>query len=147
MHLVPPSFVLERRINQPLPLVNRAVSTGAPFDDTTTVSLGPDAVLSFDAPLRRTLGSYDLAWRADARLLTRRGRLVARVAVTVDGWSSTATRLQLRPAVTHPERWSNRRLRQYFRLAHLAADYAARELNEHARAPQLQPVPELVKAS
>lgn len=147
MHLAPPSFVLERRINQPLPLVNRAVSTGGPFAEASPVSLGWDGALSFDTPLRRTLGSYDLAWRADARLLTRRGRLVARVVLTVDGWSGDATRLQLRPVAVRPERWSRRRLERYFRIAHLAADHAARELDEQTRTPQLRPVPELVKAS
>jgi hypothetical protein len=147
MNLAPTSFVLERRINQPLPVVNRAVSTGGPFEAASQISLGSDGTLSFDTPLRRTLGSYDLAWRADARLLTRRGRLVARVALIVDGWSADATRLQLRPASVRPERWSRRRLERYFRLAHLAADRAARELHEQSRAPQLQPVPELLKAS
>ena len=147
MHLAPPTFVLERRINQPLPVVNRAVSTGGPFAATSPISLDSDATLTFDTPLRRTLGSYDLAWRADARLLTRRGRLVARVAVTVDGWSADATRLQLRPAAVRPERWGRRRLEQYFRIAHLAADHAAREIHQQSRAPQLQPVPELLKAS
>jgi hypothetical protein len=147
MQLAPPAFVLERRIDAPPALVNRAVSTGGPFRTATDVPLGWDGALSFDAPLRRTLGSFDLAWRADARLLTRRGRPVARVALTVDGWSDDATRLQLRPAAAHPERWSRRRLRRYFRLAHLAADRAARELHEHSRTPQLHPVPELVTVS
>ena len=147
MYLAPPAFVLERRINQPLALVNRAVSTGGPFDSSAPVALGWDGALSFDTPLRRTLGSYDLAWRADGRLLTRHGRLVARVALTVDGWSSDATRVQLRPVALRPERWSGRRLERYFRIAHLAADHAARELHEHSCTPQHQPAPELVRAS
>ena len=133
MHLAPPAFVLERRINTPLALVNRAVSTGGPFVAAADLSLGWDGAISFDTPLRRTLGSFDLAWRAHARLLTRHGRPVARVALTVDGWSGDSTRLQLRPAAPHPERWSRRRLRRYFRVAHLAADRAARELDEHSR--------------
>jgi hypothetical protein len=147
MHLAPPAFVLERRIDTPLALVNRAVSTGGPFEPAAELPLGTDGTLSFDTPLRRTLGSFDLAWRADARLLTRRGRPVARVALMVDEWSSDATRLQVRPAAPHPERWSRGRLRRYFRLAHLAADRAAGELCEHSRAPQLLPVPELVSVS
>ena len=147
MHLAPPTFVLERRINEPLPVVNRAVSTGGPFAAASPIVLGSDGTLTFETPLRRTVGSYDLAWRADARLVTRRGRLVARVALTVDGWSADATRLQLRPATVRPERWSRRRLERYFRIAHLAADQAARELHRQSRAPQLQPVPELLKAS
>lgn len=143
MYLDPPTFVLERRINQPLPLVNLAVSTGGPFVRGTAVPLGPNAKLHVDERLRRTLGSYDLAWRADARLLSGRRRLIARIEVTVDGWSTDATRLQLRPVARHPERWSRRRLRNYFQLAHLAADHAARELSAHAQQPQLQPVPQL----
>ena len=39
MYLAPPTFVLERRINQSIVLVNRAVSTGGPFDDSLPVSL------------------------------------------------------------------------------------------------------------
>ena len=147
MYLDPPTFVMERRINQPLALVNLAVSTGGPFTRTTADSLGSDGTFCVDRPLRRTLGSYDLAWRCDARLLTPRGRLVARVEVTVDGWSSDATRVQLRPVARHPERWSRRRLRRYFLLAGRAADAAARQLDEHAQQPQLQPVPELVAVS
>jgi hypothetical protein len=144
MYLDPPTFVMERRINQPLPLVNLAVSTGGPFTRAAADPLGPDGTFYVDRPFRRTLGSFDLAWRCDARLLTRRGRLVARVEITVDGWSTDATRLQLRPVARHPERWSPRRLRRYFQLAHLAADAAARQLDEHAQKPQLRPLPELV---
>jgi len=144
MYLDPPTFVMERRINQPLPVVNLAVSTGGPFTRATADALGSDGTLYVDRPFRRTLGSYDLAWRCDARLLTPRGRLVARVEVTVDGWSTDATRLRLRPVARHPERWSRRRLRRYFLLAGHAADAAARQLDQHAQTPQLQPVPELV---
>jgi len=144
MYLDPPMFVMERRINQPLPLVNRAVSTGGPFTRAAADSLGSAGTLYVDRPFRRTLGSFDLAWRCDARLLTARGRLVARVEVTVDGWSTDATRLQLRPVARHPERWSPRRLRRYFALAALAADAAARQLEELAQEPQLRPVPELL---
>jgi hypothetical protein len=147
MFLDPPTFVLERRINQPLPLVNLAVSTGGPFTRDAIVALGSEGSLRVDEPLRRTLGSYDLAWRADGRLVTRRGRLIARVEVTVDGWSNEATRLQLRPVARHPERWSGRRLKSYFRLAHFAIDDAACQLSEHALRPQLQPAPEFATAA
>jgi len=147
MYLDPPTFVMERRINQPIPVVNLAVSTGGPFTRAAANSLGSDGTFHVDRPLRRTLGSYDLAWRCDARLLTRRGHLVARVEITVDGWSTDATRLRLRPVARHPERWSPPRLRRYFLLANLAADAAARQLDEHAQQPQLRPVPELVAAN
>jgi hypothetical protein len=144
MQLDPATFVMERRINQPLPIVNLAVSTGGPFTRAAVDLLASNGRMCVDGPLRRTLGSYDLAWRCDACLRTRRGRLVAQVAVTVDGWSNDATRLRLRPVARHPERWSRWRLHQYFLLAHLAADDAARQLDEHAQQPQLRPVPELV---
>jgi len=146
IYLNPPAFVLERRINQPLLRVDAAVSTGEPFRRGAAIPLESEGILSIESPLRRTLGSYDLAWRADARLLTRRGWLLARVEVTVDAWSSDATRLQLRPVARHPERWNGWRLKRYFRLAHLAADVAARELNAHAQKPQPQPAPQLVAA-
>ncbi len=147
MHLDPPTFVLERRINQPLPQVNLAVSTGGPLIRAAVDSLGSDGWMCVDSPLRRTLGSYDLAWRSDVRLVSRRGRLVAHVEVTVDGWSSDATRLRLRPVARHPERWSRWRLKRYFLLAPLAADQAAAQLDQHAQKPQLEPVPQLVAVS
>ena len=143
-HVAPPTFVLERRINESTARVNLALSTRDSVVDPCTVSLAGDGVLSFDTPLRCTLGSYDLAWRTKGRLRTRRGRLVARVELTVDAWSSDATRLQIRPASHHPERWGRWRLNRYFRLAHVAADRIAREIQDCARVPQLRPVPEHV---
>lgn len=147
MFLERPAFVLERRINHPPPLVNAAVSTGEPFAAGAQIPLGPAGLLEIDTPLRRTLGSYDLSWRADARLVTPRRRLVARVEIEVGPWSHDATRLQLRPAARHPERWSARRLHRYFTLAHGAADHTARELGSVARTAKLLPVPHLAAAS
>jgi hypothetical protein len=147
MFLDRPAFVLERRVNQPLPAVNAALSIGLPFARDSEWPLGSEGALRVDNPLRRTLGSYDMSWRADARLVTHRGRLVARIEMEVDAWSVDSTRLQLRPVARHPERWGARRLRRYFDLAHRAADGAARELDEIARSPQLHPLPQLVGAS
>ena len=144
MFLDRPAFVLERRINQPLTLINTAVSTGQPMAADSELSLGTIGALRADTPLRRTLGSFDMAWRAEARLVTARGRLVARVELEVDAWSAEATRLQIRPIASHPERWSARRLRRYFELAHQAADLTSRSLDALAVEPQLHPLPELV---
>ena len=147
MFLERPAFVLERRINHPPPLVNAAVSTGSPLVAGADIPLSSAGSLAIDTPLRRTLGSYDLSYRADARLMTPRKRLVAHIEIEVDPWSRSATRLQLRPAARHPERWSARRLRRYFVLAHQAADHTARELGSAARTPKLHPVPHLVASS
>ena len=147
MYLDPPAFVLERRINQPPGLVNVALSTGAPFRRSTGAALDADGILDVDDPFRRTLGTFDLAWRTEGRLLTTRGRQVASVVLVVDDWCGGATRLRLRPVARHPERWGRWRLRRYFRLAHLAADLTARLLDEQAQVPQLEPLPQLVGAS
>jgi hypothetical protein len=147
MYLDRPHFVLERRINQPLPLVNTAVSTGLPFLADSEISLGSHGTLKTDTPLRRTLGSFDMAWRSEARLLAPRGRVVARIQIELDAWSADATRLQIRPVAQHPERWSTRRLRRYFDLAHFAADQTARRIDDLAVTPQLHPLPQLVGAT
>jgi len=141
MLYVPETFVVERRLAEPSELVDLVASTGTLLPNAgASIRLG-QASLVIAAPLRRTLGSFDLAWRTEAILRNQRGRRVARIDVTVDAWSADATRLQLRPAARHPERWSRRRLRQYFPLAHAAADALGTMLLDRARAPQLWPQP------
>jgi hypothetical protein len=139
-----PAFVLERRINQPLRIARIAMSTETLLPQDAEFALGSDGRLHVDQPLRMTVGSYTLSWRAQARLLNGRGHRVARVELEVDAWSNDATRLQLRPVARHPERWSAQRLRRYFVLAHRAADHTASRLNEIANTPQLHPVSQRV---
>ena len=150
--LNPPAFVLERRVNRPLAAVQAALRTQAALVPDATIALVDDAELRVSEPLYPVLGFYDVSWRAGARLLgaplypTGRRRVVARVEIEVDAWSCEATRLQLRPMATHPERWRAHHLERYFALAHDAADRTARRLSQIAREPEAPRAYELVGA-
>jgi hypothetical protein len=78
--------------------------------------------------------------------VNRRGHLVARVEIEVGEWSEDATRLQVRPRARRLERWTGRRIKRYFALAHEAADLTARTLNELAVAPETEAVRRFVRA-
>jgi hypothetical protein len=141
-----PAFVLERRINQPLSAVRAGLQVQSMLVPDAPIPVGPDGALRLHTPLGPTLGSYDLAWRADARLVSERGRLIARVELEVDAWSAGATRLQLRPRALHPERWRGRRLRRYFTLAHQAVDHTASQINQLVVAQEADRLHRLVSA-
>ena len=136
MHLSGPAFVLERRINVPLHRLNAALNR----DPRSTAMPWPDRprALRLDEPFRAVRDSWYPRWRATAALLDEHGRAATTVELEVGAWSADASRLQLRPTSRHPERWSRRRLRRYFALAHLAADQTASALGELTRtAPPL----------
>lgn len=144
LQLNPPAFVLERRINQPLRAVHSGLRAGATdLQPDTQIKLGAQGVLCLDTELTPVLGSYDLSWRAEGRLLSPHRRLVARVEIVVDGWSTDATRLSLRPRTNRPQRWGRRRLGRYFRLAHAAADRIADSLKRSALPAEPKLIPQL----
>ena len=122
------------------------MSTHDPLPEAADFALGSEGRLHIDDGLCITVGTYAMSWRAQGRLLTRRGRVVTRVELEIDAWSNDATRLQVRPIARHPERWGRARLHRYFVLAHDAADHTARLLTDLAVSPQLHPVPELAGA-
>jgi hypothetical protein len=95
----------------------------------STVGLGPEGELRVETPWRPALCWHTLSWRANGRLVNGRGHLVARVEIEVGEWSDDASRLQVRPRARRFERWTGRRIKRYFPLAHGAADQTARELN------------------
>lgn len=130
MFFDPPTFVVQRRINHPLADVQRGLADRAALVPDGMLDLGADGFLHIVEPLR-PMTPYSSrqplpTWCAPARLLTSSRRLVAPVELEVSMWSHEATSLTLRPAARHPERWSPRRLRRYFGLAHVGADVAAR---------------------
>jgi RimJ/RimL family protein N-acetyltransferase len=87
-----------------------------------------------EAPRRSSLPiapGYE-SWRATARLLSgRRGR-VARLDIEIGISAPGSVLVELRPLDRRPQRWSARRTRRYFALAHAAADRLEQLLNEHA---------------
>lgn len=135
MELLRPAFVLERRINIPLHAIQTALdSKSVP---STTARREFSAGLLLDAPFRPRSDRWSewslRSWSATGMLITDRCNSVARVEIEIGPWSDAATRLELRLLEGHPQRWGQRRLHRYFRLAHLAADQTARTLTQTAR--------------
>jgi len=126
----PPTFVVQRRINHPLADVQRGLADRVALVPDGILDLGADGFLQLAEPMR-PMTPYSSrqplpTWCAPALLLTPGWRPVAPVELEVSMWSHEATSLALRPAARHPERWSSRRLRRYFALAHAGADATAR---------------------
>jgi hypothetical protein len=120
------TFVLQRRIPTAYPQVERVLNS-----DT------PPSVELIDLPSAEpfevvTAWPYH-SWRSRGLLRDPDGGRVASVEIELGPWSADATELLLRPAALHPERWSARRQRQYFRVAHAAADDLAAHLEARGR--------------
>ena len=130
MLLDPPSFVIQRRIMHPLHDVHQGLADRARLGPIDLHDPGRDGFLFVDEQFRpvRSLVARQTAptWCAGARLLDDRRRTVARVEIELSMWSSDSSELQLRPVARHPERWSSRKARRYFALAHRGADATAR---------------------
>ena len=133
-----PSFVIQRRIACPLSAVHAGLADRTPLTMPEPAPLGTDGYADISAPFQPIAplsGRQPTpSWRAPASLLTSRRRVVATVEIEVSMWSHGTTELILRPDARHPERWSSRRIRRYFALAHLTADETARLLVRRARA-------------
>jgi hypothetical protein len=117
-----PSFVVSRRVNRPLPAVQSVLFDPSSFRPGDTYGVGTEGALTIDTPFRLIVAYPSPSWRATARLFARGSRAVARVELEVSAWSADASELTVRPVARHPERWSRRRLRRYFALAHDGAD-------------------------
>jgi hypothetical protein len=146
MLLTWPTFVVERRVNQPPQVVQAALRRTDALTVESRIPLGGDGELCFETPWRPALSWHSLSWRANGRLVNGRGRVVARVEIEVGAWAEDATRLQVRPRARRLERWTGRRIQRYFALAHEAADRTARALNELAVAPETEAVRRYVRA-
>lgn len=146
MLLTWPTFVVERRVNQPPHAVQDALRRSDALAVDTRIGLGHDGALCVETPWRPSLCWHSLSWRANGRLVDQRGHLVARVEIEVGAWSDDATRLQVRPRARRLESWTGRHIQRYFALAHDAADQTARALNELAAAPETEAVSHFVRA-
>src|SRR5438270_3383419 len=117
-----PTFVVSRRINRPLAAVQSVLFDPGSFRPGDTYGVGTDGALTIDAPFRLSVSYPAPSWRATGRLFARGPRAVARIELEVAAWSTDASELTVRPVARHPDRWSRRRLRRYFALAHETAD-------------------------
>jgi hypothetical protein len=119
------TFVLQRRVNQPFGAVGRVVCDPWLLADATQIALADDAVLRLDESFGvafPVFGVDGASWTARASIRSARGRVLELVEIELNIWDEHATELLLRPRARAPHRWSARRLRRYFRLAHGAAD-------------------------
>ncbi len=121
-----PTFVLQRRINQPLADVQRTLCDPASVGTGGELELGSHGRLIVDQRFSRAPFPAQESFVAQGTLHTSRGQRVARVEVEVGAWSNDATVLMLRPVARNPQRWSGRRATRYFELAHEGADAIAR---------------------
>jgi len=119
------TFVLQRRVNQPFGAVGRVVADPWLLPGGTQIALTDDAVLRLEEPFGvafPVFGVDGASWAAHASIRTPRGRVLERIELELNIWDEHATELLVRPCARSPHRWRARRLRRYFRLAHLAAD-------------------------
>jgi hypothetical protein len=119
------TFVLQRRVNQPFGAVGRVVCDPWLLAGGTQIALTGDAVLRLDVPFGvafPVFGVDGASWSTRASIRSRRGHVLERIELDLNVWDEHATELLLRPCAHSPHHWRGRRMRRYFRLAHLAAD-------------------------
>jgi hypothetical protein len=136
MQLETPTFVVQRRVNQPLSAVQRGLADRSLLAPTCVLDLEAAGLMYLAEPLRPvapfSARQPTPTWCAEGQLLTARRHAVASVEIEVSMWSEAATCVTMRPAVRHPERWNARRVRRYFTVAHAAADETARLIARRA---------------
>ena len=121
-----PTFVLQRRINQPLGAVERLLCDPMLLRAGVALGLGIDETsVSLDKSFGVTFPPFGVdgaSWWAPASILTRRGRTTMTFDLEINEWDTGSTELLVRPRHGRPDRWSGRRMRKYFLLAHATAD-------------------------
>jgi hypothetical protein len=121
-----PTFVLQRRINQPLAAVERVLCDPSLLRAGVSLDLGTDnARVRLDRSFGVTFPPFGLdgaSWLAPATVRSRRGRTIVRLELEINVWDAKSAELVLRPCAPRPYRWSGRRIRRYFQLGHAAAD-------------------------
>ena len=133
-----PTFVLQRRINLPLDAVERVLCSphlirgGAEFDlDSEAMCVRLESPFGVMFP---PFGYDGASWCAPATVRTRRGRSPIRLEIEINAWDASSTEIVVRPRARRPYQWSGRRMREYFRVAHLTADLLTRFLSVNATA-------------
>jgi hypothetical protein len=117
--------VVTRRVNVPTTLLRRAVYL-VPFEV---------ADLGFTEPFTSIGDDKVPAWHATGRLYRPGGgwSRYTRVDVELTAWSADASELRIRAVSPRVHKWSARRQRNYFRLAHRTADVLVRSIDAAVR--------------
>jgi hypothetical protein len=120
--------VVVRRIKTtPARVSHGIVGTGGP---PTRIALGGRGELRLDSHGRPDPSDSTQFWQIRSRLVGAGPRiaLYSRVDIEIRPASSRSVELRLLPRSRHIHRWSTRRQRRYFELAHAAADRIAQLL-------------------
>ena len=124
------TFEIQRRINQPEDYIRKTLADPTELVAGLTAPVGEHGLFVLQAPFRPAPFPYEQALHAPAVITSGRGRRVSLVLLEISAWSNNATALSLRPLASRPDRWSTRRIEQYFGLAHAAADLVTRLIRE-----------------
>ena len=96
-----PTFVLQRRINQPLGAVEQVVCDPNLLSAGSVLALDNNGMyVRLDRPFGVTFPPFGLdgaSWCAPASVHTRRGRSVVRFELEINAWDSGSTELLVRP--------------------------------------------------
>jgi hypothetical protein len=141
-----PTFVLQRRINLPLDEIERVLCAPRLIRGGSELTLGADGTrIRLESPfgvMFPPFGFERASWCGPATVRSSRGRRIVQLEIEINAWDAHSTEVVVRPRARRPYRWSGRRLRTYFRVAHLSADalthyfreQAARQAATHASA-------------
>jgi len=136
-----PTFVLQRRISLPLSTIEHVLCAPHLIRGGAVFDVGSDGTrVQLDAPFGVMFPPFGLegaSWCAPATVLSRRGRKVVQLEIEINAWDAYSTEVVLRPRARHPYRWSGRRLRRYFAVAHSSADLLTHVFREHATALEI----------
>jgi hypothetical protein len=131
-----PTFVLQRRINLPLEAIERVLCAPHLVRGGAEIDLGTDGMrMRLESPfgvMFPPFGFDRASWCAPATVRTPRGHRIVQLEIEINAWDAGSTEVVVRPRARHPYRWSGRRLRTYFRVAHLTADALTHFLYQHA---------------
>jgi hypothetical protein len=133
-----PTFVLQRRINVPLDAVERVLCSphlirgGTEFDlDADDMSVRLESPFGVMFP---PFGYDGASWCAPAIVRTRHAWNRIHLEIEINAWDASSTEIVVRPRARRPYQWTGRRMREYFRVAHLTADLLTQFLSANAAA-------------
>ena len=126
-----------RRTQDGRPIANLSVATSESWRDKATGERKEKTewhrVVIFNEGLCRIAEQY---LKKGAKVYLE-GQLQTRKWTDKDGVDKYSTEVVLRPRARHPYRWSGRRLRRYFAVAHSSADLLTHVFREHATALEI----------
>jgi len=120
-----PMFVLQRRISAPLGAVERVLCDASLLGAGAVHELGNGAMLEIERPFGVVFPPFGVefaSWSAPARVHTSRAARAIKFELEINAWDGATTELLVRPRANSPYRWTGRRMRRYFTVAHATAD-------------------------